>query len=104
MIDVAVLVVASVRATYTLVFVVLGGERLERPVVGCVFDSGHVFAEGIAVDVVRARTGHQFVGHVVNGDHVLVVCRVLVGDLDESEGTVLPPNVFCDPYSVTTLG
>ncbi len=90
-IDVAVLVVASVRATDTLVFVVLGGERRERPVVGCVFDGGHVLADGIAVNVMRTRTGHQFVGHVVDGDNVVVFSGVLVAfvdDLGESKNDV----------------
>ncbi|ODR79750.1 hypothetical protein BG842_07985 [Haladaptatus sp. W1] len=48
-----------------------------------------MFAEGVAVDVVRAGASHQVVGHVVDGDHVLMVCRVLValgGDVDESRG------------------
>ncbi len=75
MIDVAVLVVASVRATDTLV---PRGESVKRPVVDCVFDGGHVFAEGVPVDVMRAGAGHQFVGHVVDGDGVLVLCGVLV--------------------------
>ena len=52
-IDVAVLVVASIRATDTLVVVILRWEGVECPVVGCGFDGGHVFAEGVAVDVVR---------------------------------------------------
>ncbi len=66
-----------------------------------------MLAVGVAVDVMRAGAGHQFFSDVVDGDGVLVVCGVLValiGDFDESGGTVLPPNVFCDPYSVTTLG
>ncbi|KZN22529.1 hypothetical protein A4G99_18840 [Haladaptatus sp. R4] len=48
-----------------------------------------MFAAEIAVDVVRARTGHQFLGHVVDGDCVLVVYRLvmaLVGDSEESRG------------------
>ena len=92
-IDVAVLVVAGVRATNTLV---VRWECVKRPVVGCMFDGGHVFAEGVAVDVMRARAGHQFLSHVVDGDNVLVICRVLValgGDADESESiTAALPN------------
>ena len=87
MIDIAVRVVAGVRTTDTLV--VLGGESVERPVVGCVLDGGHVFTECVAVDVVRAGTGHQVFSHVVDGNGVLVGCRVLValvGDVDESGG------------------
>ena len=44
-------------------------------------------AEDVAVDVVFARTGHQSVSHIVDGDGVLVGCGVLValgGDFDES--------------------
>ena len=74
-------------AVFGFGLVVFGRESVERPVVGCVFDGGHVLAECVSVDVVRARAGHQFVSHVVDGDGVLVVCRVLValvGDLDHS--------------------
>ncbi len=74
-IDVAVLVVASVRATDTLV---LRWECVEHPVIRRVFDGGHMFAKGVAVDVMRARAGHQFLGHVVDGEGVLVGCGVLV--------------------------
>jgi hypothetical protein len=69
--------------------VVLRWEGFECPVVGCGFDGGHVFAEGVPMDVMRAGAGHQFVGHVVDGHGVLVVCRVLValvGDFDQSQG------------------
>jgi hypothetical protein len=48
-----------------------------------------MFAVGVSVDVVQTGAGHQFVRHVVDGDHVLVVCRALValvGDVDKSEG------------------
>ena len=86
MIDVSVRVVAGVRATDTLV---VRREGVERPVVGCVFDGGHVFTEGVPVDVMRARAGHQFFSHIVDGDSVLVVCGILValvGDFDESGG------------------
>ncbi len=91
MIDVAVLVVAGIRATDTLVFVVfvLGGEHLERAVISRVLDGGHVFAEGVAVDVMWAGTRHRGVSHVVDGDHVLVgfgILVTLVGDVDESGG------------------
>ncbi len=37
-----------------------------------------MLAGGIAVDVVRARTSHQFVSNVVDGDDVLVVFGVVV--------------------------
>ncbi len=53
------------------------------------FDCGHVLAGDVAVDVVRAGAGHQFLGHVVDGDSVLVVCGrlvALVGDVDEPGG------------------
>lgn len=65
MIDGAVRVVASVRATETLVFVVRW-EHLKHAVVGRVVDGSHVFAEGILVDVVRTRVGYQFLGNVVD--------------------------------------
>ena len=48
-----------------------------------------MFADSIAVDVMRTRTGHQFLGYVVDGDDVLVVCGVLVAlvsGIDESGG------------------
>ncbi len=96
-IDVAVFVVPSVRATDTLVVVVLRWEGVERPVVGCVFDGGHVFAEGAAVDVIGARTGHQVFGHVVEGDCVLVGSGVVVapiGDFDESGGIDVEGKLF----------
>jgi hypothetical protein len=95
-IDIAVFVVASVRATDTLVFV-LGRECVERSVVGCVFDGGRVFAEGVVVDVVRARAGHQVAGYVVDGDHVVVVCGILValvGELNESGGIGVEGELF----------
>jgi hypothetical protein len=67
---------------------------------GCLIHGGKlVFAVGASVNVVRTRTGHQFVGHVVDGDCVLVVCRVLValvgyfyeyGDID----TVSEPMIY----------
>jgi hypothetical protein len=71
------------------IVVVLRRERLERPIVGCVFDGDHVFAEGVAVDVMQAHTCHQFFGHIVDGDKVLVFCGVLVAlvsDFNESRG------------------
>ena len=46
-VGVAVLVVADVRATETLV--VLRWENIERPVVRRTLDGGHVLAEGVAV-------------------------------------------------------
>ncbi len=61
-----------------IVFAVLRREGVERPIVNCVLDCGHVLAESSPVDVIRTRTGHQFVGHVIDGDCVLVVCGVLV--------------------------
>jgi hypothetical protein len=72
-----------------VVFAVLRWECLERPIVSRGFDGGHVFAEGVPVDVVRAGTSHQFVGHVVDGDHVLVFSGILVtlvGHFDHSGG------------------
>jgi hypothetical protein len=42
------------------------------------------------VDVVRPRAGRQSVGHVINGDHVVVVYAVLValvGGVNESGPT-----------------
>ena len=56
-----------------------------------------MLAEGVAVDVVRARAGHQFLGYVVDGDGVLVVCGVLValvGDFDESGGIDVEGKLF----------
>jgi hypothetical protein len=85
-IDIAVRVVASVRATDTLILV-FRWERRQSVVVRRGFDGGHVLAEGASVNVVRAGAGHQFVSHVVDGDSVLVGCGILValiGDLDES--------------------
>jgi hypothetical protein len=111
-IDGAVFVVAGVWATDTLVFV-LRWERIERPIVGCVFDGSHVFAEGVPVDVMRARAGHQFLGHVVDGDSVLVGCGLvvaLVGNCNESgrigvEGKLFPLGAFlCRLVSVTGCG
>ncbi len=53
-IDVAVLVVASMWTTDTLVFVVVvRWERCQRAVLCCVFDACHVLADGSAVDMVR---------------------------------------------------
>ena len=88
-VDVAVLVVSGVRATNTLV---VRWECVEGPVVGCVLDGGHVFADGVAVDVMRTRTGHQFLGHVVDGDGVLVVCGVLLATYNLSRGLSSKPN------------
>ena len=71
-------------------------ECVECAVVGCVFDSRHVFTEGVPVDVMRARAGHQFVSHV-DGESVLVGCRVLValvGDFDESGGIDVEEKLF----------
>ena len=51
---------------FGLVVVVLGGEGVERPVVRRVLIGSHVLAESVAVDVVRTRTGYQFVGYVVD--------------------------------------
>jgi hypothetical protein len=48
-----------------------------------------VFAVGASVNVMQAGAGHSFLGHVVDGDCVLVVCGVLValvGDFNESGG------------------
>ncbi len=56
-----------------------------------------MLAVGVAMDVMRAGTGHQFLGHVVDGDHVLVVCGVLValiGDVDESGGIDVEGELF----------
>ncbi len=65
-IDVAVRVVAGGRATEMSV---VRWECVERPVIGCVFDGGHMLAERVSVDVMRARAGHQVVGHVdLSGD------------------------------------
>ncbi len=48
--------------------VVLGRERFKRAVVSCGFDGGHVFAEGVTVNVVWAGTGHRVARHVVDGN------------------------------------
>ena len=80
-----------------MVFIVFGGEELKRPVVGCGFDGGHVFADGVAVAVVRVGAGHQFVRHVVDGDGVLVVCGLVValgGDADESRAFDVEGELF----------
>jgi hypothetical protein len=85
-IDVAVLVVTSVWDIDTVV--VLGQEGVECSV-GRVFDGGHVLVDDGAVDVVRARTGYQVLGHVIDGDGVLVGCGILValvGGMDKSGG------------------
>jgi hypothetical protein len=37
-----------------------------------------MFAEGVPVNVMRARAGHLFVGHIDDRDGVLVVCGFLV--------------------------
>jgi hypothetical protein len=49
------------------------------------------------MDVMRARTGNQFVRHVVDGDCVLVgsgVLVALVGDVDESGGIGVEGKLF----------
>jgi hypothetical protein len=81
---------------FGIVFV-LGLEGVKRPVVDCVFDGDHVLAERVPMDVVRARAGHQFVSHVVDGHDVLVVCRVLValvGYFDEPGGIDVESDLF----------
>ncbi len=93
-IDIAVLVVARVRATGTLV---VRRERIERSIVDYVLNGSHVLAESVAVDVMRARAGHQFLGHVVDGNGVLVVFGVLValvGDSEESGGIDVEGELF----------
>ncbi|WP_231190104.1 hypothetical protein [Haladaptatus sp. DYF46] len=88
---------ALCRFSVVFVRLILRREGVGRPVVGCVFDGGHVFADSVAVDVVRARTGHQFAGHVVDGDGVLVVFRVLValvGAFNESGGIDVERELF----------
>ena len=59
----------------------------------------------------RARAGHQFVSHVVDGDCVLVVCGVvvaLVGHVDESGGIIDvdgdPSVLLCRLVSVRGCG
>jgi hypothetical protein len=52
---------------------VVRGEYIERPVIGCIFESGYMLAGDVAVNIVRAGAGHQVFGHVVDGD-----CMVLV--------------------------
>ncbi|KZN22531.1 hypothetical protein A4G99_18850 [Haladaptatus sp. R4] len=44
-----------------------------------------MFADGVPVDVMRARAGHQFLGHVVDGDGVLVGCGLVVAFVGDSE-------------------
>jgi hypothetical protein len=66
------------------------------------FYSSHVFAESVTVNVMLTRVGHQFFGHVVDGDHVLVFSGVLValvGHVDHSgdfdvEGKLFPLCAF----------
>ena len=56
-----------------------------------------MFTEGVPVNVMRTCTGHQFVGHVVDGDCVLVGCGVLValiGDFDLSGGIDVERELF----------
>jgi hypothetical protein len=55
------------------IVVVLRREGVECSLFGCGFDDDHVFAKGVPVDVVGACAGHQVLGHVVDGDGVLVV-------------------------------
>lgn len=91
-IDVAVRVVASVRATD---MVVVRWECVKRPAVGCVLDGGHVLAEGVPVDVVRAGASHEFFSHVVQRDDVLVACGILVAlvsDIDISVASMSREN------------
>ncbi len=71
-IDVAVLVVAGVWGTDTLV---VRWERLKGAVSRCDFDARHVLTERAPVNVVRARTSHHVAGHVVQRHDVLVVSR-----------------------------
>ncbi len=49
-------------------------EEINALATGSILDNGHVFAGGVTMDVVWTCTGH----HVVDGDHVLVICRLLV--------------------------
>ncbi|KZN22983.1 hypothetical protein A4G99_15755 [Haladaptatus sp. R4] len=52
--------------------------------------------QGVAVSVVRTRTGYQFLGHVVDGNCVLVggVLVTLVSDFDESKGIHVEGKLF----------
>ncbi|EFW91136.1 hypothetical protein ZOD2009_16141 [Haladaptatus paucihalophilus DX253] len=56
-----------------------------------------MLAEGVPVDVMRARAGHQFLSHVVDGNHVLVgfgLIVALVGDSEESGGIDVEGKLF----------
>ncbi len=53
-------------------------EGLKRPVVRRGFDGGHVYAKGGSVNVVRACAGHQFVGHIVSINDVVVFSGSLI--------------------------
>jgi hypothetical protein len=65
------------------IVVVLRREGIERPIHRA-FDSGHVFAVGVPVNVVRTRASHQFVGHVVDGDYVWCIVSYLWRPLQQS--------------------
>ncbi|ODR79246.1 hypothetical protein BG842_15640 [Haladaptatus sp. W1] len=85
------LILTSNYVLTTDLFDVLQPKYYKRAVVSRNLDSGHVFADSVAVDVVRADAGHQFVGHIVGGDCVLVVrgiLVVLVSNVDESGGII----------------
>lgn len=47
-------------------------ECVKRPVISCGFNGSHVFADGVAVNVVRAGAGHQFLGYIVGANNLLV--------------------------------
>ncbi|WP_264783183.1 hypothetical protein [Haladaptatus sp. T7] len=87
----------AVTVLWFRVIVVLRREGIECAVVGCVVDGGHVFADGVPVDVMRTGTRHQLVGHVVDGDCVLMLFGVLValvGDFNESRGINVEGKLF----------
>ena len=67
---------ATVAVVWFGLVVVVRWERIERPVVDCSFDGGHVLAERITVDVMRACASHQFLGHIVEGE-LFGLCAVL---------------------------
>ena len=61
------------------------------------FRRRHVLSVDGAVDVMRTSECHQIVGHVVDGDDVLVFCGNLVGsmgDVDDSGGIDVIGGVF----------
>jgi hypothetical protein len=62
---------------FSIVFV-LWSRDVERPVVGCVFDSNHVLAVGVAVNVIGASAGECVASYLAQSDDTLMFNRVFI--------------------------